>query len=421
MRNGVERLVDGDQGLIDRRIFVDKDIYEHEQEQIFAKCWLFIGHECQIPNPGDYVTTYMGEDPVILWRDLGGKIRAFLNMCRHRGNRICRSDGGNAKSLMCSYHGWTYDCQGKLTSVPGLKEVYYDELDTKNLSLVEVAQLDTLKGLVFATFDPAAAPLREYLGHMAWYLDMLLDKRAGGTELVGGVHKWVMDANWKFPADNFVGDLYHGVVSHGSAMKAGFMGMPRRNLGYGYKGYQICAGNGHGLGARWADTPEEMIAMALPEFQDYERQRLPEAEQRLGAIRAWKTIGIHGTVFPNMSVLWASGSIRLWMPRGPNKTEIWSWCIVDKAAPTHIKREMTLHELHRHGPAGTWEADDMDNWIQSSAAGLGRVSRRYPVNMQMGLGHEADHPDLPGKVGAIQAEINQRAFYSRWAELMGAH
>lgn len=420
MLGDAKRWVDEEKGLVERRIFADREIYDLELERIFGRCWLLLGHESQIPNVGDYVTTYMGEDPVILWRDTNRKVHGFLNMCRHRGNRVCRADRGNAKSLMCSYHGWTYDCQGKLTSVPGLKEVYYSELDTKNLGLVEVAQLESFYGLVFATFDANAPPLRAYLGDMAWYLEMMLDRSEAGTEFVGGTHKWMMNANWKIPADNFIGDLYHGVVSHGSAMKTGFMGMPVRNLAYGYKGYQISPGNGHGLGARWADSQAEMLAMALPEFRAYEESRLEDAERRLGAVRAWKTVGVHGTIFPNMSILWKSGSIRIWHPRGPEKTEIWSWCIVDRDAPQEIKNLMTLHELQRHGPGGTWEQDDMDNWNQSTAAARGRVACRYPANLSMGIGHEENHPELRGKVGGIQAEINQRAFYKRWADLMSA-
>ena len=85
----VSRLVDGERGLVSRRIFIEQDIYQQELEQIFARCWLFLCHESQIPKPGDFFSTYMGEDPVLVMRDSGGKINAFLNICRHWGNRLC--------------------------------------------------------------------------------------------------------------------------------------------------------------------------------------------------------------------------------------------------------------------------------------------------------------------------------------------
>ncbi|MEE3142058.1 MAG: Rieske 2Fe-2S domain-containing protein, partial [Chloroflexota bacterium] len=100
----VSRLVDGERGLVSRRIFIEQDIYQLELEQIFARCWLFLCHESQIPKPGDFFSTYMGEDPVLVMRDSGGKINAFLNICRHRGNRLCRADSGNASSFNCAYH-----------------------------------------------------------------------------------------------------------------------------------------------------------------------------------------------------------------------------------------------------------------------------------------------------------------------------
>ena len=128
-----------------------------------------------------------------------GQVNAFLNICRHRGNRLCRADDGNASTFICAYHGWAYNADGKLAAVPNLQDAYYNELDQSEWGLIPVAQLDSYKGLIFATFDPEAPPLLEYLGPMAWYLDTLFDRREGGAEVLRGVHKWVVPCNWKLP------------------------------------------------------------------------------------------------------------------------------------------------------------------------------------------------------------------------------
>jgi phenylpropionate dioxygenase-like ring-hydroxylating dioxygenase large terminal subunit len=150
-------LVDAEHGLVSRRIFIEPEIYEQELAQIFARCWLFLCHERQVPQPGDFFSTYMGEDPVLVVRDGDGQIHAVLNVCRHRGNRLCRAEAGNAAFFTCAYHGWTYSNSGQLVGVPSLPEAYVGALAMGQWGLIPVAQLDSYKGLLFATFDPTAA------------------------------------------------------------------------------------------------------------------------------------------------------------------------------------------------------------------------------------------------------------------------
>jgi phenylpropionate dioxygenase-like ring-hydroxylating dioxygenase large terminal subunit len=134
----IRDLIDVKNGTASREIFVDRDIYRQEQEQIFARAWLFVGHESQVPNPDDFYVSRMGEESVILTRDRGGKLHVFLNSCRHRGMKLCRHDEGNTRLFSCPYHAWSYSTDGALVStpgelfgVPGYKRYYHEEPDKK--------------------------------------------------------------------------------------------------------------------------------------------------------------------------------------------------------------------------------------------------------------------------------------------------
>ena len=125
--NFLEGLVNTEKGVMSPRVFFDPEIYSLEQERVFTQCWLFVAHESEISQPGDFVTRTMGEDPVIVWRGQDGKVRVFLNVCRHRGRRVCGEDLGKAAHFRCPYHGWTYSNCGELNS---LLEGLSEELDS---------------------------------------------------------------------------------------------------------------------------------------------------------------------------------------------------------------------------------------------------------------------------------------------------
>jgi hypothetical protein len=224
----------------------------------------------------------------------------------------------------------------------------------------------------------------------------------------------VVPCNWKFPAENFVGDIYHAAWSHLSAMLTGYGSdrAARRN----WTGSIVSPRNGHGV---VTIGPQDNANPPIPEIQAYEEEIRPEMERRLGP-RFNKVYPIFGTAFPNFSLNRAPAhTFRVWHPKGPGKTEIWVWAYVDAAAPAEVKAAMRLASLRSFSASGTYEQDDMDNWQGCTQTARGVVARRNRLNMRMGLGHDGFNQELGAWASDFKiSESNHRAFYRRWAQLM---
>ena len=151
------------------------------------------------------------------------------------------------------------------------------------------------------------------------------------------------------------------------------------------------------------------------------KEHAGEIEQRLGQVRARQISPSAGTVFPNLSVHWLTRTIRVWQPRGPDKMEIWSWAIVDRAADPATKDRMRFVSQYRFSPAGVFEQDDMDNWIQVTAAAKSVIAQHHPANYQMSGNEPPIGIDLPGQIRSRFSDNNQLSFYMHWARMLQAH
>ena len=194
-------LVKTAEGEISREIFVNENIYEEEKAQVFARSWLYVGHESQIKKPGDFFVSKMGEESVILTRDQKGEVHVFLNSCTHRGMKVCRYDEGNTRTFTCPYHAWSFATDGQLVGVQDYENAYQPPFDKSEWGLIEVAQIGQYMGTIWATWDKDAPSFEDYLGDAKFAFDLGLcawDGSDSGTELLGSVQKWIVPCNWKF-------------------------------------------------------------------------------------------------------------------------------------------------------------------------------------------------------------------------------
>jgi phenylpropionate dioxygenase-like ring-hydroxylating dioxygenase large terminal subunit len=438
-------IVTWERGLIYPTIYFDEEIYKREHEQIFESAWMPVGHEDMVRNPGDYITNYIGEVPIILVKDRSGTVRVFINKCRHRGNEVCLFDRGNVRAFTCSYHGWTYGVDGRLISVPEEREFYHGALERENWGLEE-AGVANFCGLVFATLNRDAPSFENWLGpDVQWWLqNFVLAEPIGGLEMLPGFHRYSQPANWKLIAENFIGDNYHFPHTHTSLIRVmksfSEQGIktpittspltfpePTYEVTGGYR-----SGTPLGLGVMRMHT-DELFEHDLDNARafgigdaalDWIRERndrmgkaLAEYEPRPGSVA-------NGLLFPNLGLMGNMSPLigkhfLLFHPRGPKAHEIWQWTMVEKDAPEVVKELAVQRVYQGQHMAGLIAPDDVENFERIVEAMRSPVTWRYPMNYEVHLGHDEDLlPHIPGNCSAEPSEVNQRQFYRYWLELM---
>jgi len=430
-------MVDVKLGTVDRAMFSDQAIYELELERIFARAWNFMAHESQIPKVGDFFLTFIGEESVICTRDKSNTFQVFLNTCRHRGNAVCRAESGNARSFLCTYHGWTFGLDGKLIGVPGYKDLYHEDLDREQWGLISAGKVASYKGFIFATMDPEAPDLHDYLGPVGRLgIDMMAER--GSVVVVEGVQKNQIGCNWKLAVDNLF-DFYHPAISHASSSMSGYAGGRRKGEDpeaaraaaeaqrqtNSQLNHRVILGDyGHAIGGSRL-TPEVRERLSKIDNADITtdeswRDR-PSAKAALGEVGAEQRG--HPNIFPNLWIASGGTQLSLRLPKGPTTTEIWWFTLVPTEMTEEQRASRVMRANHTFGPAGMLEQDDGENWDQSTRGTAGVVARRYPLHYAMGVGH--GQPKAPSDNGPyyIDTPINEHCqlwTYRAWAEWMDA-
>ena len=430
-------LADVRRGMIPAHVYNDREIFELEKERVFSRAWVFVGHESEIAQPGDYVVRRVLEDSFILTRDEQGEVRAHFNMCLHRGMQVCRAEVGNASHFRCPYHGWSYRNDGRIVGLPFHKDAYGGEagFQRKGQRLLPAPSLATYNGMIFLSMDPDAPPLEEFLGDFRFYLDYYTKQSASGIEL-RGPQRWRVKANWKIGAENFAGDMYHTPQTHTSVVEIGLFREPKAEKRKDGATYWAGAGGGTTYKLpdgdlderlRYVGYPQEMVDRMKEQFTDDQLKVIGDDGFMISAasiypnlsfVHNWPRVGESDDVLPFIS-------IRQWQPISEDETEVLSWFAVDAEAPEEFKALSYKAYLMCFGSTGMFEQDDVENWVSLTNTAAGSMARRLLLNSRMGI-LEDDEPVVPplgpdafhgpGEARTGYSEHNQRALLNRWAD-----
>ena len=420
-------LVDAETGFVGREAFTSDEIYADETSRIFDRSWIYLGHESEIPNAGDYVTRTLGSAPVVVARTDAGDVHAVLNSCRHRGAKLCRDDSGRAKKFVCPYHGWSYANNGSLITTT-FDHHFPEDTDFSQFDLVAVPRLETKFGLIFGSWNADVPPLDAYLNDMGWYLEAFFDRTPLGMEVLSPPHRWQVAANWKIGALNFIGDSQHIGTTHIGPLTLDSVRSAREGFTQaGQQSFQVVMDEGHGCTLTYLGP-----GMPAENYRTHDDDLSPLFAENLSAeqVRMLHHLRVCvGTVFPNLSIIEtqvARGEkaviLRLWQPTGPRSMEVLSWVFAEKEANNAYKQSVLRRGFHNFGAAGVFEQDDMELWISATEASNNPIAAQYPYSFHTSLPYQ-DTPDTsygwPGRAyRPSDTEVAQFEFMRQWDRRM---
>ena len=396
---------------VNRRVFTDPAILELEKRRVFEHCWVYAGHESEIPRPGDFRARHVAGRPIILVRGSDNEVRVLLNTCTHRGSLVCRQPSGNTKSFQCPYHAWTFSNQGDLIGVPG-EDAYSEAFDRRELALATPTRVESYRGFIFISFNPAIEGLVDYLAGAREYLDLVCDQSEAGMEIVGGTQLYSMRANWKLLVENSL-DGYHAPITHQRYFEF-LMEMGVDSSGIRRTGAGKSLGNGHAVIETAPAPGGRPIATWAPHFGEARKAELAairrQLEARFGVERAYKMTQMNRNllIFPNLIINDIMAiTVRTFFPRTPDYMDITAWALapIDEQ-PEH--RAMRLDNfLTFLGPGGFATPDDVE---MLEACQMGFANREVEWS-DISRGMKRDHP-------LHNDELQMRAFWRRWQELI---
>lgn len=406
-------------------IYTSDSIFTREMSHVFAATWVYLLHESEIPNVGDFRQVWMGTREFIATRDESGKVNVFANRCSHRGATVCRERHGNGSGFTCPYHGWKYDNQGQLFGIPG-KTAYGPEFKKRALHLARPAQVSSYKGFVFATLNPEAPALVDHLSGACRFIDEWIAHQGGENNIVvSGAQRFHLECNWKMVYDN-AGDGYHVPFSHQSLLM-----MTNERYGGGDMSYFADAdrsnmhlyslGNGHTV---IDQRPDMFINNAWeqqrpqPGRENFEKhvQGSVEPDKVKATLESAVGAGMNLNIFPNLLLI--GNQIQVIQPLRAAATAMHWYATRRKDADAELNtmRMRTQEDFPVMG-----EMDDATNFEECHRGiAISPEDEWIDISRHVETGKDVINEDGL-TVGPVTSELHMRAYYAQWKQLMKAN
>lgn len=405
---------------VDRRTYSDPQILRREIELVFRRCWLYIGHSSEIPNPGDFVTRNIGGYDLIFLRDRAGVPQTYFNSCTHRGSTLCREPNGNAKVFACPYHGWVFDAQSGRLRDQATKTGYPADFNSDHAyDLRRVARLEAYREFHFINYDPQAVSLVEYLAGAADYLDMVADQSPDGMEVVAGGQQLFTAGNWKLFMENAY-DAYHGVTLHRSYFEFLDTRVAAQNMVATQAGEGFGLGNGHGAFEIQLKSGRP-VAQWIPPFGEAAKPKIEALRQeltnRLGAARAERVAERQRNliIFPNLVVNDNVGvSVRTSFPQGADKMMVYVWAMGTRNEDALLRKIRLDNYLTFVGPGGFATPDDFEAFALCQRGN--DLTPHAWSDISKGMTRDEDL--LLGRADFLD-EAQMRAWWAQWDRVVG--
>ncbi|HEV7886554.1 MAG TPA: Rieske 2Fe-2S domain-containing protein [Acidimicrobiales bacterium] len=405
---------------VNSRIYTDPAIFEDEMEKIWEKDWLYVGHDSEVANRGDYVARRMGRQPVVLARGMDGVVRVLMNRCPHRGNTVCLEDSGNVDHFRCAYHGWMFNTDGSPKGVP-YSAGYGEGFDKMDFAMTVVPRMEVHRGFVFASLSPTGQDLKAKLGRTYDYLDRFADMSPEGEiDLSAGALKTKVHGNWKMVYEN-VADGYHPPFLHRSVFAASSRDGLVIGDAYGDNSLIVTRDldNGHIMldftetnritGGAVFDVGGPVAPEAVEAYRAAVRARMGEEAGEQLLADGLSNVGI----CPNLGMLYQD--VRVIEPVSVNETVIYNFPALLKGAPRDINRSRMYQEVRAYGPGGSVGPDDHEIYERNQIGFQAKLNNWVVLRRGLDRQYRDDDGTL---VGNASDEVTMRGFWRHYLSVM---